>query len=205
MPSPKANWKRAPMSQRRMSPERSAPKARFTRSQRSGSLPPSLTRGNRQRFAKPLLILAGVLLVVGLSVALVIAVGAYIRAEQNYDEIAWRSTYYGLPTQPFATPAPTVMQTTAPLDGFAVTQSADTPATAALDDPRWVAGTAIPLRVSFALRTEPVLTAAVLEAFGDPTPVMFISEVEWGVWAQVKINDTIGWVDATSVRLEAGP
>ena len=55
------------------------------------------------------------------------------------------------------------------------------------------------------MKLNSLLTAAVLEAFGDPTPVMFISEVEWGVWAQVKINDTIGWVDATSVRLEAGP
>jgi hypothetical protein len=86
-----------------------------------------------------------------------------------------------------------------------VWQGGDVPALAAADDPRWVVGSAIPLRTSFAVRGAPVLTAAVLQAIGEPTAVSFISQVDWGVWAQVRIGDTIGWVDASSVRLEAAP
>ncbi len=201
MPLPKAKWKRAPINQRRVSSERSAPQARFTRSQRSGSLPASLGRTRDRRLAKPLLIIGGAVLLIGLSVALVIAVGAYIRAEQNYDEIAWRSTYYGLPTQPFATLAPNVTAVIPVTDVAIAWQNGSAPALAAPDDPRWVAGSATPLRQSFAVRDAPVLTAAALKAVGEPVSVSFISQVDWGVWAQVKIGATIGWVDATSVRL----
>lgn len=205
MGTPKAKWKRAPLDQRRVSSERSAPKARFTRSQRSNSLPTSLSSSGERRLGKPLLIVSGVLLLISLSIALVIAVGAYLRAEQNYQEIAWRSTYYGLPTQPFATPAPTDVQAAAATDAFAAVQAEDTPALAAPDDPRWVAGSATPMREAAALRAAPVLTAVSIEIISEATAVSYISAVEWGVWAQVKIGDTIGWVDATSVRLEAAP
>ena len=68
-----------------------------------------------------------------------------------------------------------------------------------------VAGSATPLREAAALRAAPVLTAVSLEVISEATSVSYISEVEWGVWAQVKIGETIGWVDATSVRLEAAP
>lgn|GEM_PF-3614481 len=210
MRAPKAKWKRAPIAQRRVSSERSVPKARFTRSQRSSSLPASLSSGGNRYLGKPLLILGGVVLLISLGVALVIAVGAYIRADQSYQEIAWRSTYYGLPTQPFATPMPpvNVAENTAEVaatDELMGWQGRDVPTLAAADDPRWVVGSATPLRTSFAVRGAPTLTAAVLQAIGEPTAVSFISEVDWGVWAQVKIGDTIGWVDASSVRLEATP
>ncbi len=105
MGATRTGWKRAPRDQRRLATERSAPNARFTRSQRSGSLPASLNSRDR-RWLKPLLLVASLVTMVGLSVALVIAVGAYIRAEQQTDEMHERASYYGLPTQPFSTLAP---------------------------------------------------------------------------------------------------
>lgn len=109
MPTTKARWKSAPIDQRRVASQRTAPKARFLRSQRSGALPPSLPpRGVAVgRTGKPafrIVVALGVMIVLG--VALVIAVGVAARAQQQYEDIQWRAAYYGRPTLPFATLAP---------------------------------------------------------------------------------------------------
>ncbi|MEP7292635.1 MAG: hypothetical protein ABI835_12690 [Chloroflexota bacterium] len=197
----KAQWKRAPIAQRRVSSEWSTPKARFTRSQRSGTLPSSLPSSRGNRSAKPLLIFAGAVLLISLGVALVIAVGAYIRSEQAISEIEWRAGYYGRPTQPFATLAPDTGQIAT--DAAPTAQSALFPALASPNDPGWVNGSAMPLAASFALYASPILTDVPIRTVEQAMEIAFITQIEWGIWVQVRLGDTIGWVDRSTVRLAA--
>lgn len=193
MTSIKAKWKRAPLEQRRVTQQRSAPQARFTRSQRSGALPPSLPTAQPRRSARPLLIgLLVTVLLVGFGSALVIAVGSYLNAEQQFSELEQRAGAYGLPTQPFAT-----------LDPQAALSASAYPPNAALDDPRWQSGTAAPLNGSFALRHIPAYTSAPpLRTVTETVEAAFITDAAWQNWAQLRIDDTIGWVDTASVNLQ---
>jgi hypothetical protein len=203
MSSIKAKWKRAPLDQRRVTSERVAPKARFTRSQRSGSLPPSLPSSQSRRSLRPLLIFALVTVVlVSLGVTLVIAVGAYLRAEQNFREIEQRAGAYGLPTQPFATLNPEAVLNPAPTDNLPALPASSYPPSAAPDDPRWVSGSAAPLDTRFSIHAAPALnTAPPLLTVSETTDAAFITALEWGIWAQIRLGDTIGWVDTSTVRL----
>jgi hypothetical protein len=375
MGATKARWKRAPRDQRRLAMGRTAPNARFTRRQVSASLPPSLT-SRQNRWVKPALLLVTLASMVGLSVALVIAVGAYIRAEQQADEMHERAGYYGLPTQPFSTLAPdqsgqglteistsvAIMTTPIPLTGEIVSgsesatartepndvssdgsnilssfcedfgvpvslelfdwndwstvnltnalvaqipmrwdasktfwrgydspkpfdqpddarsrwqltlqtedgaerwihvwQSVQTPdmlyvyayqvitpfadvhgehfgyhpcsaftvppadmnillssarayqssgsrfpAAIPVNDPQWVLGHITPLNSSFEIRGIPtLLNNNPLQTLSTPMPCYFVTHEDWGMWAQIKLGNTIGWVDTSTVTLEA--
>ena len=183
----KARWKRAPRDQRRVASARSAPQARFTRGQRSGSLPPRLPASGQRLPARPLLILGALLVMVGLSVALVIAVGAYLRSEQQLDEIQWRAGYYGRPTQPFAMLAPPGAQPTAvDADSAAVSR--------ATTQPSVVSGEA-PIPSSQGALTEPqsapasdTLLASFCDQFGVPQSIRIF---DWNDWSTVDLTNPL--------------
>ncbi len=214
MPNPQSKWKPAPKDQRRLASERSAPKARFTRSQRSGSLPAPLPSGGSGRSGKPLLLIGAVfVLLVGLSVTLVIAVGSVIHAQQQLAELDSQAAYYGLPTQPFATLVPdfgrqvgtTVALSTTPLPGFAPgDQSASGfPDFPAPDDPRWQAVTISPMNASFELRSLPtLLNNEPIQTVTEATTGALVTAPDWGVWAQVMIGDTTAWIDTSTVQIK---
>lgn len=199
MRTTKARWKPAPIDQRRVAAGRTAPKARFTRRQRSGSLPPSLPSGRGGRVSKPVLTFAiAAIIMVILGVMLVIGVGMIARAQQAYEAMQWRAAYYGRPTQPFSTLAPDAGQqgigTAMPIVPLA-----------APDDPRWVRGSAIPISGGFELRTMPtLLNNDPFQTITDTVACYFIVETDWGAWAQIKLGNTTAWVDTSTVRMEAG-
>ncbi len=215
MPNPKAQWKRAPKDQRRIASERSAPKARFTRSQRSGSLPEPLPNGGSGRSAKPLLLIGGVfVLLVGLSVLLVIAVGSVIHAQQQLVELNSQAAYYGLPTQPFATLVPdfgrrvgtTVPLGTTPLPGFdpGAQPASSFPDFAAPDDPRWQPVTISPMNSSFELRSVPtVLNNDPIQTITQAMTGSLLTDPGWGVWAQIMLDDTTAWIDTSTIQIKA--
>ncbi len=217
MPNPKSKWKRAPKDQRRLASERTAPKARFTRSQRSGSLPESLPSAGRGRSAKPLLLIGGVLvLLVGLSVLLVIAVGSAIHAQQQLAELNSQAAYYGRPTQPFATLVPdfgrrvgtTVPLSTTPLPGFDPGDQAASgfPDFPAPDDPRWQAVTISPMGGSFEVRGAPTtLNNDPIQTFVEATPGYIVTDSDWGVWAQIMVGTTTAWLDTSTVTIKVAP
>ena len=207
----KAKWKRAPKDQRRMTADRTIPNARFARKQLSGSLPPSLPTRSRRRPLRPLLIFTGALvLMVGLGITLVIAVGSYIRSEQQFNDIQQRAAYYGRPTLPFSTLAPDfgqaqqqVVGTTAP---YLTTPlpGQSSPILAAPDDPRWVRGSVTPINGSFDLRSIPAVgNNNPLETISQPISCSFIIAGEWGTWAQIEVGSVIAWVDTSTVSLKA--
>ncbi len=212
---PKSKWKRAPKDQRRIASERSAPKARFTRSQRSGSLPAPLSTGESGRSAKPLLLIGGVfVLLVGLSVILVIAVGSVIHAQQQLAELNSQAAYYGLPTQPFATLVPdfgrrvgtTAPLVTTPLPGFEPGDPSVSgfPDLAAPDDPRWQPVTISPIADSFELRSVPtVLNNDPIQIVAEATSGSLLTDPDWGVWAQIKLGNTTAWIDTSTVLIKA--
>lgn len=214
MPNPKAKWKRAPKDQRRIASERTAPKSRFTRSQLSGSLPTPLPSGGSGRSARPLLLIGGVfVLLVGLSVLLVIAVGSAINAQQRLTELNAQADYYGLPTQPFATLAPdlgqrvgtTVPLSTTPLPGFdpGASSASGFPDFPAPDDPRWQVVTISPMNGSFELRSVPtLLNNDPIEILTEPAPGYLVTDPNWGVWAQVLIGTTTAWIDTSTVTIK---
>ena len=75
---------------------------------------------------------------------------------------------------------------------------------AALDDPRWRSGTATPISGRFELRTLPSLANnEPLQTISQTVSCSFITEAEWGAWAQIKIGSSIAWVDTSTVKLEA--
>jgi hypothetical protein len=82
------------------------------------------------------------------------------------------------------------------------------PAFAASDDPRWVRGSATPLDGAssgdFALRTQPtVQNNDALQVISTTVTCYFIRETDWGAWAQIKLGNTIAWVDTSAVRLDS--
>ena len=59
---------------------------------------------------------------------------------------------------------------------------------------------------SFDLRNIPTLqNNEPLQSISQVTPCYFISEEDWGMWAQVRIGNTTAWVDTSTVRLDAAP
>lgn len=192
----KAKWKRAPRDQRRVAAERSAPKARFTRGHVSGSLPAPLATHNGRVLARPLLVVGALLVMVGLGIALVIAVGGYIRSEQQLREIESRAAYYGRPTQPFATPVPQggelpVVGTSAPMQATAL--------------PNLVSGDAPSSALASAL-TEPdgadagdTLLSSYCDQFGVPQS---ISIFDWNDWSTVNLTNPL--VAQFPTRWDAG-
>ncbi len=214
MPNPKSKWKRAPKDQRRIASGRSAPKARFTRRQLSNSLPDSLLSGRGGRSGRPLLLIGGVfVLLVGLSVMLVIAVGSAIHAQQQLAELDLQAAYYGLPTQPFATLVPdfgqrvgtTVPLGTTPLPGFAPDDlsASGFPDLAAPDDPRWQPVTIRPMGDSFELHSVPtLLNNDPIQVITEATNGYLVTAPDWGVWAQVKLGAMIAWIDTSTVQIK---
>ena len=98
-------------------------------------------------------------------------------------------------------PLPTSLPLAQPADPL-ITGSA----LAELDDSRWVRGTATPITGSFDLRNLPTLINNVpLQAISQTVSCFFITEAEWGAWAQIKIGNVTAWVDTSTVRLEAAP
>lgn len=213
MRTTKAKWKRAPLDQRRVTGERSAPKSRFTRRQRSGALPSPLPSNRGGRNGTPMLVIVGVtVLLVSLSITLVIAVGAWIQAQQTYEDVQWRATYYSPPTQPFATLVPdfgervgtTAPVFTTPLPGFAgVPRSQASTALAADDDPRWTRASITPLGASFDLYADPASGDAPIQTVSEAVSADVILEADWGAWAQVKLADVTAWVNSSTVYMEA--
>jgi hypothetical protein len=219
MRAPKAKWKRAPIERRRVASDRTIPNARFARKQLSGSLPPPLPSHGARRPLKPLLIFAVVLvLMVGLGITLVITVGSYIRSEQQFDEIQQRAAYYGRPTLPFSTLAPDFgqsqvsQQVITTISPYLTTpipmQTTPLPLKttlllAASDDPRWVSGSAAPIRESFALYRSPSSTSDPLQSVSVAIVCSFIIDPNWGTWAQIQAGGVIAWVDTSTVNLEA--
>lgn len=187
MSAMKARWKRAPRAQRRVASAWSAPQARFTRGQRSGALPPPLPGRGRALPGKLLLILGALLVMVGLGVALVIAVGAYLRAEQQMADIQQRAAYYGRPTQPFATLTPPGALTAGAAGGGVAALSAT-----AL--PNVVSGDA-PLPSTQAALTEPesavagdTLLASFCDKFGVPQAIRIF---DWNDWSTVELTNPL--------------
>ncbi len=77
---------------------------------------------------------------------------------------------------------------------------------AALDDPRWRSGTATPISSRFELRLQPSLANnPPLQTISQRVLCAFITEADWGGWAQIKIGNVIAWVDTSTVKLEAAP
>ncbi|MFN8563664.1 MAG: hypothetical protein U0703_19075 [Anaerolineae bacterium] len=203
MGTTKSRWKRAPIDQRRVAAGRTAPKARFTRRQRSASLPPPLPSGRGGREKHPALMMVIVLLaIVGLGVAVVIVGGIVVRAQQQYEDMQWRAEYYGRPTQPFSTLVPDATATPLPT---ADDPASRFPALAAPDDSRWVRGSATPLGGGFELRTVPSrVNNDPIQTIARAVECEFIIDAAWGGWAQIRLDDTTAWVDLSTVKLEAG-
>src|SRR5579871_2676939 len=178
----KSKWKRAPMDQRRLNSDRTIPQARFTRNQRSGALPPALPSGsggaNRPllKYAMALAILAVV------SIALVIGVGSLIHAEQVYEDLQWRSQYYGRPTLPFSTLAPDIDQQISvtevpflatPLPGIAVPVLSSSSSEAALTEP------------DGSTKGDKTLSSY-CDKFGVPVSLQIF---DWNDWSTVKLDN----------------
>jgi hypothetical protein len=183
MGATKARWKRAPRDQRRMASGRTAPNARFTRRQVSGTLPASLNTRD-SGWTKPVLLLVALVTMVGFGVALVIAVGAYLRAEQQTDEMHNRAAYYGLPTRPFSTLAPyeqpravstnaVIMTTPLPLVGVVVAGSEAETATARTE-PNDVSSDGSNTLASFC------------DEFGTPVSLQIF---DWSDWSTVDLTN----------------
>lgn len=79
------------------------------------------------------------------------------------------------------------------------------PEFATADDPRWVSGSAIPVADRFEIRAVPTQSNnSPLQTIIGSVECYFITEADWGTWAQVKLGNTIAWVDTSTVHLEAG-
>lgn len=159
-----------------------------------------------------LLIGAVIVSLVGLSVLLVIAAGSVIHAQDQLADLQSQAAYYGLPTQPFATLVPdfghqagtTIPLNTTPLPGIGESENAngDFPAFVALDDPRWMHVTMAPLGGSFDLRSVPSIdNNDPLQTISQTTTVYIVTDSDWGGWIQVKLGDTVAWVDTSTVEI----
>ncbi len=183
MASIKSKWKRAPMDQRRLNSDRTIPHARFTRSQRSGSLPAPLpTRGARS--GRPMWLYAGALIALAVvSIVLVIVVGTVIRAQQQYEDDQWRASYYGRPTLPFSTLAPDIQQ------------QIDATVLPLVTTPLPLMTAQVAVASDGAAKTEPDSTAtsknllsSYCTSFGVPTSLEII---DWNDWTTVKVDNTL--------------
>ena len=211
MRNTKTKWKRAPKDQRRVTSDRTMPNARFTRSKRVGLMPRGDV-GSTPVSRHPLIVIVGaLLLLVGLSVTLVIAVGAAIHADQEVADLRQRAAYYARPTLVFSTLPPDagrVGGTIAPLSTTPIpgiddqSSSSSFPELAASDDPRWMHVMITPLAGSFDLRAIPtLLNNEPLDTITQESTGWFITDVEWGVWAQVKLGSVVAWIDTSTVRV----
>ncbi len=199
MGTTKARWKPAPKDQRRVASGRTAPKARFTRRQRSGSLPPSLPSGRAGHGWSPLLKLVAALVVTaGMGVLIVIGVGTVIHAEQHYQDSQQRASYYGLPTQPFATLAPDsgedVMAATVPsVSSSAVSSSVVSSSVTALPN---VVEPVVSESASGAALSEPdgatggdqTTLASSCDKFGIPVSIRIF---DWNDWSTVELSNPL--------------
>ncbi len=187
MRNTKAKWKPAPKDQRRVASQRSAPKARFTRRQRSSSLPASLPSGGISSRKTPLLLISGILTaLVALSIVLVIAVGSVIHAQGQLDDLQSAAAYYGLPTQPFSTFMPNVARqvgTTVPLG---------TTPLPIIENP---SGDVLVVSASSSALTEPdgasganTLLSSYCADFGTPTSIDLF---DWQDWSTVSLSNAM--------------
>lgn len=188
MGATKARWKRAPRDQRRMATGRTAPNARFTRRQVSGTLPPSLNSRD-SGWIKPVLLLLALVTMVGFGVALVLAVGAYLRTEQQTGEMHERAAYYGLPTRPFSTLAPYEQ----PQLGSSTISATSAPY---MTTPMPLVGEVVAGSEAASARTEPNdvssdgsnTLSSFCEDFGTPTSVQIF---DWNDWSTVDLTNAM--------------
>jgi hypothetical protein len=73
----------------------------------------------------------------------------------------------------------------------------------AADDTRWVRGNAMPITGGFDLRNIPTLANnQALQTISQTVSCFFITDPEWGAWAQIRIGNIMAWVDTSTVKLE---
>ncbi len=148
-------------------------------------MPPSLPGGRGRRGLPPLAIFAGALaLLVMVSVGLVIGVGSFIHAEQQYEDMQWRAAYYGRPTQPFSSTlmsnvnpqtVGTLALLTTPLPGIANPVLSVSSSDAALTEPD-------------SASTDGETIAGFCDQFGTPTSITLF---DWNDWSTVSVSNPL--------------
>ncbi|MCC6801884.1 MAG: hypothetical protein IT319_03280, partial [Anaerolineae bacterium] len=170
--------------QRRVASGRTAPKARFTRRQRSGSLPPPLLSGRERSIPRSVLtFVLAVVIMVCVGVMVVIGVGMVTRAQQQYDDMQWRASAYGRPTLPFSTPVPNESNV----------ESSISPASTMLPP---VINPALSVASSASVLTEPLGSAngdqATLTSFCDQFGIpVSIRIFDWNDWSTVDLPNPL--------------
>ncbi|HVU11939.1 MAG TPA: hypothetical protein VHD90_11705, partial [Phototrophicaceae bacterium] len=127
----------------------------------------------------------------------------YVTAFQNLKAFLNGSSYTLRPCRAFTIPM-TDMNILLSSAGSAAKSAGQIPALAALDDPRWVRGIAVPLNGSFDLYSLPTRQDnSPIQTIRQSISCFFITDLDWGGWAQIKLAAGTVWVDTTTVRLTA--